>query len=179
MPTIDEAEAALEAWKSATGQRDELVRAAHEVGVSKYRITQITGITRPTVDRILKAQPAVQENLTAYLAGFTAQWPKAQPGGMTRLPGIANIYDAAQIAALLLADPAFRALRLGTWLSLPTAEALAGGIAALRPPLLPPDARLLADALAIAARRQQEDARAKLAAGLLGGAALAFVIGTS
>jgi hypothetical protein len=90
MPTIEEAEAALEAWKSATGQCDELVRAAHHGGVSKYRVTQITGITQPTVYRILKAQPAVQENLSAYLAAFTAQWPKVEPGGMTRLPGMAK-----------------------------------------------------------------------------------------
>jgi hypothetical protein len=69
---------------------------------------------------------------------------------MTGLPGIANVHGAAQIAALL-PDPAFRALRLGTWLSLPNAVTLAGRIAALRPLLLPLDARLLADALAIAA----------------------------
>ena len=33
--------------------RDETVRAAHDAGVSKMRIHQLTGLARTTVDRIL------------------------------------------------------------------------------------------------------------------------------
>ena len=179
MPTTEEAEAALEAWRSATGQRDELVRAAHRAGVTKYRISQITGIARPTIDRILKAPSGTpHEKITAYLAEFTAKWPKTQPGGMTRLPGMASVYDPAKVADALLADQGFRALKLGTWLNTPPTELLDTGVGALSPALLPADAKLLVDALALAARRQQEETRQKLAAGLLGGAALAFVIGS-
>ena len=47
-----EAEQALMAWASI--ERDELVRAAHEAGVSKNRIHTITGIARTTIDRILE-----------------------------------------------------------------------------------------------------------------------------
>ena len=179
VPTIEEAEAALDAWRSAVGQRDELVRAAHRTGVTKYRISQITGITRPTIDRILKAPSATSsEDIAAYLVEFTAKWPKIQPGGLTRLPGMANVYDAAKVANALLANQAFRALKLGTWLNTPSLDLLNTAVNALTPALLPADATLLAEALLLAACRQQEEARQKLAAGLLGGAALAFVIGS-
>jgi hypothetical protein len=179
MPTTEEAEAALEAWRSAVGQRDELVRAAHRAGITKYRISQITGITRPTIDRILKVPSGTShEVITAYLAGFTAKWPKMQPGGLTRLPGMANVYDAAKVADALLADQGFRALKLGTWLNTPPPDLLDMAVRALTPALLPADANLVAEALLLAARRQQEEARQKLVAGLLGGAALAFVIGS-
>jgi hypothetical protein len=179
MPTTEEAEAALDAWRSATGQRDELVRAAHRAGVTKYRISQITGIARPTIDRILKAPSGTpHEKITVYLAGFTAKWPKTPLGGLTRRPGMASIYDPAKVADALLADQRFRALKLGTWLTTPPAELLDMAVDALSPTLLPADAKLLVDALTLAAHRQQEETRQKLAAGLLGGAALAFVIGS-
>jgi hypothetical protein len=177
--TREEAEAALEAWRSAVGQRDELVQAAHRAGITKYRISQITGITRPTIDRILKAPPGTShEIITDYLAGFTIKWPKMQRGGLTRLPGMANVYDAVKVADALLADQGFRALKLGTWLNTPPPDLVDTAVSALTPALLPADAKLLADALVLAAGRQQEEARQKLAAGLLGGAALAFVIGS-
>jgi hypothetical protein len=179
MSSTQEAEAALEAWRSATGQRDELVRAAHRAGVTKYRISQITGIARPTIDRILKAPSETpHEKITAYLTGFTVKWPKTQPGGLTRLPSMASVYDPAKIAEALLADQGFRALKLGTWLNTPSAELLYTAVGALSPALPTADVKLLVEALALAARRQQEEARQKLAAGLLGGAALAFVIGS-
>lgn len=46
-----EAERALIAW--AAIDRDALVRAAHRAGVSKNRISTISGIARTTIDRIL------------------------------------------------------------------------------------------------------------------------------
>ena len=175
--TMEEAEAALEAW--ATVQRNELVLAARQAGVSKYRISQITGIARPTIDRILKA-PAEppHEKIAAYLTTATAQWPKVQPGGLSRIPGMANVYSPEKVAEALLADAAFRALKLGTWLSTPPGDVLTAAVAALWPPLHPADADLLVKALAMAARRQHEEAQQKLVAGLLGGAAVALVIGS-
>ncbi len=43
-------------WSSVTRDRDNRVRAAVEVGVSKYRVNQLTGIGRSTIDRILAAR---------------------------------------------------------------------------------------------------------------------------
>lgn len=53
--TREEAEAELIAWAAARDRRDELVRTAHAVGVSKNRIHTLTGIARTTIDRILGA----------------------------------------------------------------------------------------------------------------------------
>jgi hypothetical protein len=175
--TPEEAEAALQAW--ATVQRDELVREARHAGVSKYRISQITGIARPTIDRILKTPGGTPgEKITAYLDGFTAEWPRPRAWELKRLTGIASAFTPDQIAGALLADARFRELKLGTWLSTPASDVLAAAVRALAPPLLPGDADVLLKALELASRRQHEEARQKLAAGLLGGAALALVIGS-
>jgi hypothetical protein len=48
-----EAVRALEVWAWHYRRRDELVRAAHEAGLSKKCIHTITGIARSTIDRIL------------------------------------------------------------------------------------------------------------------------------
>ena len=45
----------LAEWVTVTRDRDNRVRAAVEAGVSKYRINQLTGIGRSTIDRILAA----------------------------------------------------------------------------------------------------------------------------
>ena len=55
--TPEEAEAKLAEWGTVTRDRDNRVRAAVDVGVSKYRINQITGTGRSTIDRILAATP--------------------------------------------------------------------------------------------------------------------------
>src|SRR6516165_2019994 len=73
--TREEAEAALQAW--ATVQRDELVQAAYRAGVSKQRVFALTGLARTTIDRILEAPMGTpQERITAYLEGFTRDWPR-------------------------------------------------------------------------------------------------------
>jgi len=41
-------------WAENHYKRDTIVIEAWMNGVTKYRISQITGLTRPTVDRILK-----------------------------------------------------------------------------------------------------------------------------
>ena len=175
--TTEEAEAALQAW--ATVQRDELVHAAHQAGVSKNRIHGITGIARTTIDRILETPVGTpQQRITAYLEKFTAQWPRygrAWYGQRT----MASVYSAGQIADALLADAEFRALRLGTWLTTPAGEFFAAAVAALTPPPFQQDAALLIEALQLAAQRQQAEARQKIAVGLLGGAALAIALGSS
>jgi DNA-binding IclR family transcriptional regulator len=53
--TPEEAEAMLMEWAVVTRDRDNRVRAAVDVGVSKYRVNQLTGIGRSTIDRILAA----------------------------------------------------------------------------------------------------------------------------
>lgn len=45
-------------WAVVTRDRDNRVRTAVDVGVSKYRVSQLTGIGRSTIDRILAAAAA-------------------------------------------------------------------------------------------------------------------------
>jgi len=173
--TREEAEAALQAW--ATVERDELIQAAYRAGVSKNRIHVLTGTARSTIDRTLEAPVGTdRQRVTEYLGRFTAQWPRRD---FELEPVMADHYTPAQIADALLADAEFRALRLGTWLSTPSGELLADAVTALAPAPYQQDISLLIDALQLAAERQQAEARQKLAIGLLGGAALAFAIGTS
>ena len=53
--TREEAEQMLTEWRMVTRDRDNRVRRAVSTGVSKYRINQLTGIGRSTIDRILAA----------------------------------------------------------------------------------------------------------------------------
>ena len=175
--TVDEAEAALQAW--GTVERDELVHAAYQAGVSKNRIYVLTGIARTSIDRILEApMGAPQQRITAYLEKFTEQWPRYGQAWYMQ-PTMASAYTSEYIADALLADGEFRALRLGTWLNTPAGELVATAVAALAPPPYQKDVDLLVEALQLAAQRQQAEARQKLAVGLLGGAALAFALGSS
>src|SRR5690348_15761001 len=106
------------AWASI--ERDELVRAAHEAGVSKNRIHTITGIARTTIDRILEPpMPQTQtDRLVDYLTRFTAGWPRQGfPPYLGYSPSMASTYSAQQIAETLFADAEFRALKLGTFLN--------------------------------------------------------------
>ena len=52
-----EAEAALADWRrridSANAERDSLIRAAHEAGVNIRRISQLSGVSRTTVYKVL------------------------------------------------------------------------------------------------------------------------------
>ncbi len=176
--TTEEAEAALQAW--ATVQRDELVQAAYQAGVSKNRIHAITGIARTTIDRILEAPVGTpQQQITAYLEKFTEQWPRDHGFAWYGQPTMASAYTAGHIADALLADAEFRALRLGTWLNTPSGELLAAAVTALTPAPFNQDLELLIEALQLAAQRQQAEARQKIAAGLLGGAVLAIALGSS
>jgi hypothetical protein len=53
--TTEEAEEMLTEWVMVVRDRDNRVRWAVAAGVSKYRINQLTGIGRSTIDRILTA----------------------------------------------------------------------------------------------------------------------------
>jgi hypothetical protein len=175
--TTEEAEAALQAW--ATVQRDELVHAAYQAGVGKNRIHAITGIARTTIDRVLETPVGTStQRITSYLEKFTEQWPRYGRAWYGQRI-MASAYTAEQIGNALLADPGFRALKLGTWLSIPSPELITEAVAALASPLYEQDTELLIQALQLATQKQQEEARQKIAFGLLGGAALAIALGSS
>lgn len=181
--TLQEAEAALQAWAAATGQRDELVRAAHyEAGMSKNRISALSGIARTTVDRILET-PAIslQERLTGYLDTFIAQWPRRQPLEYHHPDSgpVARQYSAEEVAQWLLNDGEYRALKLGTFFGTPEGEMLAEAVAALAPPPYERDAELLIAALRLASAEQQREQRRKIFAGVAAGGVAALLFGSA
>jgi hypothetical protein len=51
-----EAERILAEWALCHADRDKVVRLAHQAGISKHRIYEVTGIARTTIDRIVRAQ---------------------------------------------------------------------------------------------------------------------------
>ena len=51
--TPDEIREALAGWKRNADRRDELVRAAHEASFQVKEISQLTGLSRTTIYRIL------------------------------------------------------------------------------------------------------------------------------
>jgi hypothetical protein len=169
--TRDHAEQELAAWAAANEYRDEIIKGAYRAGVTKARIHAITGVARTTIDRVLLdpaprtglVDSAARRELTAFLGEFTDGWPR-QPvpfGGVypLRRPPVAQQFTPEQTAEQLLASAAFRALRLGTWLSTPKGEFITAAVEALAPPLYQMDIELLIDAIKLAARAQQREAR--------------------
>jgi hypothetical protein len=176
--TTEEAEAALQAW--ATVQRDELILAAHQAGVSKNRIHVLTGTARTTIDRILENPPgATRQRIASYLDKLTAQWPRPPHGSDWTQPVMSSKYSPADLAVQLLADPGFRELKLGTWLSTPADELITGAVTAMTQPLRRPDADLLTAAMRIASQNQQAEAREKIAAGLAVAGLVALAVGAA
>lgn len=178
----EEAEAALQAW--ATVQRDDLVRAAHEAGVSKNRIHALTGLARTTVDRILEAPVGTTpKDLATYLVTFAQAWPRqTQAWGYNfNYPPatIASQHSTNDVAKWLLADAEFRALKLGNWLSTPDGEFFEEAVTMLAPPPYGDDARLLMEALKLAAEQQQVEARRKILAAIAIGSVAAIAIGST
>jgi hypothetical protein len=51
--TPEEAEVALAEWKTMVRSRDERVRNALAAGLTKHRISVVSGISRATIDRLL------------------------------------------------------------------------------------------------------------------------------
>jgi hypothetical protein len=175
--TPDEAESALQAW--ATVQRDELVQAAHQAGVTKNRIHELTGTARTTIDRILEAPMGTTTHaLAAYLEKFTSQWPKRDNYNWVLQSPVAGQWNVAEVAGMLIADAEFKALRLGTWLSTPDGQLLASAIEKLAPAPFAEDTQLLIEALQLAAQMQQADARRKILAGVAVGGVIALALGS-
>lgn len=157
----EQAEQALIAWASV--ERDEVVRAAYDAGVSKNRIHTITGIARTTIDRILEvSMPQTQtDSLIDYLTRFVEGWPRQWSDGyhsFTLAPSMASAHTGKDIMDVLLADAEFTALKLGTFLNTPDGELLAGAVERLAPPLYREDIELLVEALQLAAKAQHDAA---------------------
>ena len=171
----EQAEQELAAWAAANEYRDDVIKAAYRAGVTKARIHAMTGVARTTIDRVLQdpaphaglSGPGARDQLTAFLNEFIDGWPR-QPstafGGELyplRRPAVAQQFTPEQIAEQLLASAAFRALRLGTWLSTPKGEFITAAVEALAPPPYAIDISLLIDAVKLAAQAQQREARQK------------------
>ena len=169
----EQAEQELAAWAAANEYRDEVIKAAYRAGVTKARIHTVTGVARTTIDRVLQdpasrtglLDAAGRRELTTFLSEFIDGWPRqpASFGGVypMRRPLVAQQFTPEQIAEQLLASAAFRALRLGTWLSTPKGEFITAAVEALTPPLYQMDVNLLIDAVKLAAKAQQREAREK------------------
>ena len=169
----EHAEQELAAWAAANEYRDEIIRGAYWAGVTKARIHAVTGVARTTIDRVLQEpasrtglmDAAALHELATFLGEFIDGWPR-QPepfGGLypLRRPPVAQQFTPEQTAEQLLASAAFRALRLGTWLSTPKGEFITAAVEALTPPLHQMDINLLIDAVKLAAQAQQREAREK------------------
>lgn len=169
----EHAEQELAAWAAANEYRDEIIKGAYRAGVTKARIHAVTGVARTAIDRVLRdpaprpglLDAAARHELTTFLSEFIDGWPRqpASVGGLypMRRPPVAQQFTPEQIAEHLLASAAFRALRLGTWLSTPKGEFITAAVEALTPPLYQMDINLLIDAVKLAAQAQQREAREK------------------
>lgn len=67
--TPDELREALADWKYHKDQRDELVMAAHEADIQIAEISQLTGLSRTTVYKILGLEPGDNPPLSASAGG--------------------------------------------------------------------------------------------------------------
>ena len=74
--TPDEIREALADWKYHVGQRDDLVRAAHEASIQIKEISQLSGLSRTTVYKILGLAPGENTPLSASSGGSGAGNPE-------------------------------------------------------------------------------------------------------
>jgi len=56
---------ALRAWAKVNRQRDKVIRAAVAAGVDQRSITEITGVARTTIARIVARNPLVRSPISA------------------------------------------------------------------------------------------------------------------
>jgi hypothetical protein len=61
MTDADEIRRELAGWRRNDERRDELVRAAHAAGIAKTEISQLMGISRVTINRILGLEEGGQQ----------------------------------------------------------------------------------------------------------------------
>jgi hypothetical protein len=159
----------------------------HAAGLSYARIAEVVGFTRARaqqlVERAEMSNPAVdhggpknmsgQEDITRFVHAYTDQWPRL--GCISSSLGV-HRYTPETLAQELLNSAEFRALQLGTWLGTPDGELISAAVHAVMPPPYRQDIDLLIEALKIAAKAQQKDAREKAIATGVGLAALGVLI---
>lgn len=80
------------------------------------------------------------------------------------------------IAAELARDTEFRALQLGTFLNTPTGEFLEGAVALAVPTAFAPEFTLIVDALKLAAKLQQGEARGNIALMAIGALVMGVLV---
>jgi hypothetical protein len=160
-------------------ERARAVAEMHDAGVSYGRIADEIGFTRARAQQLVeRAEPPVQsdqqkstkstasrEHITTFLGRYVASWPR-DIGPSPRRP-VADSHRAEGIAVDLLGNPEFGALQLGTWLTAPNGGLITAAVDAITPPLYRADIDLLVEAVTLAAKSQQRDARARAAAGAL------------
>jgi hypothetical protein len=83
---------------------------------------------------------------------------------------------AEQVAAELVRDTEFRALQLGTFLNTPSGEFVEQAVALAVPKGFVPEFALLVDALKLAARLQQGQARGNVILSAIGAVAIGILV---
>jgi len=106
---------------------------------------------------------APQENITEFIDGYIAHWPRVQgwPGQYYGLswdpPAMAHATTPQELAENLAADAEFRTLQLGTWLNRPDVELITAAVEAITPPPYRQDIELLIQGIQLAAQLQRRD----------------------
>ena len=172
-------------------ERARAVAEMHDAGVSYGRIAEEIGFTRARAQQLVeRAEPPVKhdqqrrrsaasrEQITAFLDRYVGSWPRDH--GSSRHRPVADSRRTEGIAIDLLGDAEFGELQLGTWLSGPDERLIRAAVEAITPPLYRADIELLTGSVALAAKTQQRDARARAAAGaLLAAAGAALMVASA
>ena len=178
--TRDQAEAALQAWAAADAPTWFALRTGP--GFPETRISALTSISRTTIDKILEApMRATSSDVARYLTTFTQAWPRPPASwdmNYWNPPApIATQHTVRNVAEWLFADAEFKALKLGNWLTTPDGEFVAEAVSMIAPTPYAQDIDLLIEALQLAAKLQQEDARGKIALAVFGVGATGLILG--
>jgi hypothetical protein len=90
---------------------------------------------------------------------------------------LATQHTVRNVTDWLLSDAEFKALKLGNWLTTPDGQFFAEAVSMITPAPYAQDIDLLIEALHLAAKLQQEDARGKIALAMFGVGAAALILG--
>jgi hypothetical protein len=181
--------------KRVGAERARAVADMHAAGLSYARIAEVIGFTRARAQQLVERadvpEPADhggpkvtthQDSITTFVNGYISQWPRATPFAMYQpLPGSlgVNRYTPETLAQEFFASAEFKALQLGTWLGTPDGELIAAAVHAVTPPPYQQDIDLLVEALKLAAKVQQKDAREKAIVAGIGLAAVGALLATA
>jgi len=91
---------------------------------------------------------------------------------------LATQQTVRNVADWLLADAEFKALKLGNWLTTPDGKFFTEAVSMIAPVPYAQDIDLLIEALELAAKVQQEEARGKIALVVFGVGAAALILGS-